>query len=232
MFYWTFYCHHVRLTVLTVTTKSCILCVCMCVYSAISIMALWYKFVDNIQSQQGMSYFFFLKMLFVNSFCYCLLQGTRFCLIFRSSSALRLEPLCPQHGLRIRLGLRTVVFTSCWRCEVNMLSKKELEELRPWVSESVTAFLGFSEDTVVNAALDCVAKSLSRQATTGKRILFYLAHTTAASINASPSWGEPEQEAHCAGLCHDTQTMYSSRVCDCCQLTKLHTKSMQWISGT
>ena len=128
--------------------------------------------------------------------------------------------------------VRMVVFTSCWRCEVNMLSKKELEELRPWVSESVTAFLGFSEDTVVNAALDCVAKSLSRQATTGKRILFYLAHTTAASINASPSWGEPEQEAHCAGLCHDTQTMYSSRVCDCCQLTKLHTKNMQWISGT
>lgn len=62
-----------------------------------------------------------------------------------------------------------------------MLSKKELEELRPWVSESVTAFLGFSEDTVVNAALDCVAKSLSRQATTGKAVLFYLAHTTAAS---------------------------------------------------
>lgn len=59
-----------------------------------------------------------------------------------------------------------------------MLSKKELEELRPWVSESVTAFLGFSEDTVVNAALDCVAKSLSRQATTGKAVLFYLAHTT------------------------------------------------------
>lgn len=70
-----------------------------------------------------------------------------------------------------------------------MLSKKELEELRPWVSESVTAFLGFSEDTVVNAALDCVAKSLSRQATTGKRILFYLARTAPASIlNASPSW--------------------------------------------
>ena len=63
MFYWTFYCHHVRLTVLTVTTKSCILCVCMCVYSAISIMALWYKFVDNIQSQEGMSYFFFWNVV-------------------------------------------------------------------------------------------------------------------------------------------------------------------------
>ena len=68
-----------------------------------------------------------------------------------------------------------------------MLSKKELEELRPWVSESVTAFLGFSEDTVVNAALDCVAKSLSRQATTGKAVLFYLAHTTAASKRVSLS---------------------------------------------
>ena len=72
------------------------------------------------------------------------------------------------------------VFTSCWGYEVNMLSKKELEELRPWVSERVTAFLGFSEDTVVNAALDCVAKSLSRQATTGKWVLFYLERTTSA----------------------------------------------------
>ena len=78
--------------------------------------------------------------------------------------------LYSKRGFRIRLGftrIRMAVFTSCWRSGVNMLSKKELEELRPWVSERVTAFLGFSEDTVVNAALDCVAKSLSRQATTG-----------------------------------------------------------------
>lgn len=105
-----------------------------------------------------------------------------------------------------------------------MLSKKELEELRPWVSESVTAFLGFSEDTVVNAALDCVAKSLSRQATTGKAVLFYLAHTTAASkmlCGASLS-------KKCIVLAYImTQTMYTSRVCDCWQLTKLHTKSLQ-----
>ena len=78
-----------------------------------------------------------------------------------------------------------------------MLSKKELEELRPWVSERVTAFLGFSEDTVVNAALDCVAKSLSRQATTGKGVVFYLEHTTAACAihkhgYTSASWDEPE----------------------------------------
>ena len=48
-----------------------------------------------------------------------------------------------------------------------MLSKKELDELRPWVSDLVRTVLGFSESTVVSAALDCVGKSLSRQATTG-----------------------------------------------------------------
>ena len=51
-----------------------------------------------------------------------------------------------------------------------MLSKKELEGLRPWVSQSVTEILGFSEDIIVNAALDCVGKSLSRQATAGTYI--------------------------------------------------------------
>lgn len=57
-----------------------------------------------------------------------------------------------------------------------MLSKKELEDIRPWVSESVTTFLGFSEDTVVSAALDCVARSLSRQATTGSAVFLFAAH--------------------------------------------------------
>ena len=51
-----------------------------------------------------------------------------------------------------------------------MLSKRELEELRPWVSQAVSKILGFSEDIIVNAALDCVGRSLSRQATAG--ILF------------------------------------------------------------
>ena len=48
-----------------------------------------------------------------------------------------------------------------------MLSKKELEDLRPWVTDNVTNALGFTESTVVDAALDCIARSLSRQAATG-----------------------------------------------------------------
>ena len=54
------------------------------------------------------------------------------------------------------------------KSNVRMLSKKELEDIRPWVSANVTSVLGFSESTVVSAALDCVAKSLSRQATAGR----------------------------------------------------------------
>ena len=52
-----------------------------------------------------------------------------------------------------------------------MLSKKELEELRPWVSRSVTQVLGFSEAIIVNAAIDCISRSLSRQATTGMGVV-------------------------------------------------------------
>ena len=48
-----------------------------------------------------------------------------------------------------------------------MLTKKELEGLRPWLSKSVADVLGFSENIIVNAALDCIGRSLSRQATTG-----------------------------------------------------------------
>ena len=59
-----------------------------------------------------------------------------------------------------------------------MLSKKELEELRPWVSDLVKSMLGFSESTVVSAALDCVGKSLSRQATTGRDGILINAHLT------------------------------------------------------
>ena len=49
-----------------------------------------------------------------------------------------------------------------------MLSKRELEELRPWMSQTITEILGFSESIIVNAAIDCIGRSLSRQATTGK----------------------------------------------------------------
>jgi hypothetical protein len=48
-----------------------------------------------------------------------------------------------------------------------MLSKKELDELRPWLSKSVVEVLGFPESIIVNASLDCIGRSLTRQATAG-----------------------------------------------------------------
>ena len=45
-----------------------------------------------------------------------------------------------------------------------MLSKAELEELRPWASAILQG-----RREVVQVALDCIGGSLSRQASTGKR---------------------------------------------------------------
>ena len=49
-----------------------------------------------------------------------------------------------------------------------IVTRKEIEQLRPWITSQVKSILGFSEDTVVNAAIDCLAKSLSRNVATGK----------------------------------------------------------------
>jgi len=46
------------------------------------------------------------------------------------------------------------------------LPKKEVEELRPWVERTVKKVLGFSEPTVVTAALHCVGKGLDKRKTT------------------------------------------------------------------
>ena len=51
-----------------------------------------------------------------------------------------------------------------------MLTKRELEDLRPWVGGQVTVLVGHLNPTLVNQALDCVGKSLSRQSTTGERV--------------------------------------------------------------
>ena len=48
-----------------------------------------------------------------------------------------------------------------------MLTKKELEDLRPWVAMQVTAVLGGLNPKLVDEALDCIGKSFSRQSTTG-----------------------------------------------------------------
>uniref|UniRef100_A0A087Y6R7 U4/U6 small nuclear ribonucleoprotein Prp3 n=1 Tax=Poecilia formosa TaxID=48698 RepID=A0A087Y6R7_POEFO len=46
------------------------------------------------------------------------------------------------------------------------LPKREVEELRPWVERTVKKVLGFSEPTVVTAALHCVGKGLDKKKTT------------------------------------------------------------------
>uniref|UniRef100_A0A8C7NM10 U4/U6 small nuclear ribonucleoprotein Prp3 n=1 Tax=Oncorhynchus mykiss TaxID=8022 RepID=A0A8C7NM10_ONCMY len=46
------------------------------------------------------------------------------------------------------------------------LPKREVEELRPWVERTVKKVLGFSEPTVVTAALHCVGKGLDKRKTT------------------------------------------------------------------
>lgn len=46
------------------------------------------------------------------------------------------------------------------------LPKREVEELRPWVERTVKMVLGFSEPTVVTAALHCVGKGLDKRKTT------------------------------------------------------------------
>ena len=59
-----------------------------------------------------------------------------------------------------------------------MLTKKELEDLRPWVTSQVTAASGKLNVPVIDQALDCIGKSLSRQSTTGKPALFQIESTT------------------------------------------------------
>ncbi|GAA6082682.1 U4/U6 small nuclear ribonucleoprotein Prp3-like [Tachysurus ichikawai] len=46
------------------------------------------------------------------------------------------------------------------------LPKREVEELRPWVERTVKKVLGFSEPTVVTAALHCLGKGLDKRKTT------------------------------------------------------------------
>lgn len=50
------------------------------------------------------------------------------------------------------------------------LPKREVEELRPWVEGTVKKVLGFSEPTVVTAALHCVGKGLDKRKTIGNAL--------------------------------------------------------------
>lgn len=64
------------------------------------------------------------------------------------------------------------VDVTCCKCYVLQdqrmsLPKREVEELRPWVERTVKKVLGFSEPTVVTAALHCVGKGLDKRKTIG-----------------------------------------------------------------
>lgn len=48
------------------------------------------------------------------------------------------------------------------------VSRRELEELKPWVEETVKRRLGFNEKSVVNAALHCVTNNLDRSSSREK----------------------------------------------------------------
>lgn len=48
------------------------------------------------------------------------------------------------------------------------LSKRELDELKPWVEKTVKRVLGFSEPTVVTAALNCVGKGMDKKKAAGR----------------------------------------------------------------
>ena len=47
------------------------------------------------------------------------------------------------------------------------LSKRELDELKPWIEKTVKRVLGFSEPTVVTAALNCVGKCMDKKKAAG-----------------------------------------------------------------
>lgn len=48
------------------------------------------------------------------------------------------------------------------------LSKRELDELKPWIEKTVKRVLGFSEPTVVTAALNCVGKGMDKKKAAGR----------------------------------------------------------------
>lgn len=56
-----------------------------------------------------------------------------------------------------------------WKVWEMSLNKREVEELKPWVERTVKKVLGFSEPTVVTAALHCVGKGLDKRKTIGNK---------------------------------------------------------------
>lgn len=63
------------------------------------------------------------------------------------------------------------------------LSKRELDELKPWVEKTVKRVLGFSEPTVVTAALNCVGKGMDKKKAAG----MYLSESSDLPCRMAPS---------------------------------------------
>lgn len=63
------------------------------------------------------------------------------------------------------------------------LSKRELDELKPWIEKTVKRVLGFSEPTVVTAALNCVGKGMDKKKAAG----MYLSDSSDSKHKFTPS---------------------------------------------
>jgi U4/U6 small nuclear ribonucleoprotein PRP3 len=50
------------------------------------------------------------------------------------------------------------------------LSKKDIEEIKPYVDKTVQKFLGFSEPSLVTAALNCLTSGYDKRKTSSKYI--------------------------------------------------------------
>lgn len=72
------------------------------------------------------------------------------------------------------------------------LSKRELDELKPWIEKTVKRVLGFSEPTVVTAALNCVGKGMDKKKAAG------MSHNPELVLEAVRPFGrrKPIQHAH------------------------------------
>ena len=58
-------------------------------------------------------------------------------------------------------------FEQVWCTVIMALSRKEVEELKPIIDKTVIKFLGFSEPTLVTAAVSCLEKGYDKNKTVG-----------------------------------------------------------------
>ncbi|KAL1426381.1 hypothetical protein MTO96_003390 [Rhipicephalus appendiculatus] len=72
------------------------------------------------------------------------------------------------------------------------LTRKEAEELRPWVDRTVHKFLGFEEPTLVTAAVSCLSSGFDKAETT-KKLSSLLDDSKAASLAEQLLTGAQEQ---------------------------------------